>query len=227
METDKSHIFSSRFILTVLLSAYLLLLTAQTITDDSLPQYLFPEFAMGIVKMKNGSNQRVLMNYNTLTETMVFKQNGILMDMTNLDGIDTISLQNAKFVPAAKVFYEVLVNAPVSLFVQHKSELKSTGRPAAYGTKSQTTGPTSLSKLYTHNRSYNLKLPEDFKVSHSSVNWIRINGIMHKFLTERQFLKIFPGRENDIQKIISQTNLDIKNKNDLINLVNYCNELIK
>lgn len=227
MKTDKSPIFSNRFFLTIVLPAYVLSLTAQTITDDSSPQYLFPEFAMGIVKMKNGSSQSALMNYNTLTEKMVFKQNGNLMDMTNLDRIDTISLQNAKFVPVAEVFYEVLVNAPISLFVQHKSDLKSTGRPAAYGTTSQTSGPTSLSKLYTHNRSYNLKLPEDFKVTPSSVNWIRINGIMHKFLTERQFLRIFPGKENDKKKVINQTNLDIKNQNDLINLVNYCNELIK
>jgi hypothetical protein len=107
---------TTRFILTILLSAYVLLLTGQTSTNDSLPQYLFPEFTMGIVKMKSGSSQRALMNYNTLTETMVFKQNGNLMDMTNLDKIDTISLQNAKFVPAEKVFYEVLVNVPEDPF---------------------------------------------------------------------------------------------------------------
>lgn len=194
MIPDKHSLFSTRVILTFFLSAYGLSLIAQTVTDESAPQYLFSEFSRGIIKMKNGSSQIAIMNYNTLTEKMEFKQNDNMMYLTNLDGIDTVSLQNAKFIPVEKVFYEVLVDAPVSLFVQHVSELKSIGRPGAYGITSQTAGPTSVSKMYIDKKSYNLKIPDDTKVTPSPVNWIRINGIMHKFLTERQFLKIFPEK---------------------------------
>jgi hypothetical protein len=216
---------SNHALLTAIFSVCALALSGQTGKTDSLPQYLFRSFTRGVIKMKNGPAQSAVMNYNTLTERMVFEQNGKLLDMINLEKVDTVYLQNARFIPAGKVFYEVLVKKPVSLFVQHKSELKSLGRPAAYGTMSQTTASTSVSKLYIDNGTYNLELPEYFKLTSSPVSWIRKNGIMYRFLTERQFLKIFPEYKNEIQGIIDQENLDIKKRDDLIKLVNYCNDL--
>jgi hypothetical protein len=227
MKPGKNQKIIFRFILAIILSACTGSLIAQTVQSDSMTQYLLPAFSRGIVKIKNEASQSVVMNYNTVTEKMVFKQNGDLMDMINLEKIDTILLHNAKFVPVENVFYEVLVNAPVSLFIQHKSDLKSTGRPAAYGTTSQTSGPSSLSKLYSNNKSYNMKLPEDYKVTSSSVDWIRVNGTMHKFFTKSQFIRIFPSHTDEIKKLIEQNNIDIRNRDDLIKLVSYCNALYR
>jgi hypothetical protein len=221
----KHYAFSPRIILIGAALICAPTLVGQDNPDDASTQFLFPKFTAGTVRMKNGSVQQAEMNYNTLAERMIFRQNGRLMEMTELDRIDTVILQNCRFVPFEKVFYEVLFNGPVSLFVQNRTDLKSVGRPSAYGTTSQTIGPTSVSKLYMENNTFEMKVPEGYKIVPSPFYWIRQEGDMYKFMTERQFLKIFPGREKEIQKFIDQQKLDMKEKEDLKILVKYCNEL--
>jgi hypothetical protein len=200
-------------------------LTAQTDSISNLSQFLFPDFTTAVVKLKTGDSFTAIMNYNTVTEKMIFNQNGTLMDLNKPETVDTIFLQNKKFVFIEKTFCEVLVNAPVSLFIEHKSDLTSTGRPSAYGLKTQTLGTTSISTFYSENNAYNLKLPENFKVTPSPVSWVRIDNVMHRFLTVRQFLKIFPAKSEELKQFIDQSNIDIKKFDDLIKLVNYCNGL--
>ena len=45
---------------------------AQTNTDGSSPQFLYPDFTNGKVRMKNGKSQNLILNYNTVSEKMVF-----------------------------------------------------------------------------------------------------------------------------------------------------------
>jgi hypothetical protein len=202
-------------------------LTAQTDSIANLPQFLFPDFTIGVIKLKTGEIVTASMNYNTLTEKMTFNDNGTLSDLNKPEVVDTILLQNKKFIFNVNAFYEVLVNEPVSLYIQHKSDLKSTGRQGAYGTTSQTVGPTSIPKLYGTKNTYDLKIPENYTVVPSPVYWVRINNVMHSFLTERQFLKIFTGKEEEIKIFIKQSELNIKKQDDLIKIVYYCNELIR
>jgi hypothetical protein len=202
-------------------------LTAQIDSLSNRAQFLYPDFSTGVVKMKDGKTTSATMNYNTLTEKMTFYQNGTLMDMIKPETVDTITLQNNKFVFLEDAFLEVLVNGHVTLFIQHKSDLSSTGRPGPYGTKSQTSGPVSVPKLYTLNNTYNLKLPVEYVVTPSPVNWIRIDNEMHKILSNRQFFKLFPGNEDKIKEYINKNKLNIKKTDDLVKIVIYCNTLSK
>lgn len=219
----KYFAFTTRIILSGMILFCSGSLAGQDNGDDSSIQFLFPEFTSGTVRMKNGSVQQAEMNYNTLAERMIFKQNGRLMEMTELDKVDTVILQNCRFVPFGKVFYEVLFNGPVSLFVQNRTDLKSVGRPSAYGTTSQTIGPTSVSKLYMESNTFEMKVPDGYKIVPSPFYWIRKDGVMYKFLTERQFLKIFPDKEKEIKTFIDKNKLDIKDRDDLKILAGYCN----
>jgi hypothetical protein len=202
-------------------------LTAQIDSLSNRAQFLYPDFSTGVVKMKDGKTTSATMNYNTLTEKMTFYQNGTLMDMIKPETVDTITLQNNKFVFLEDAFLEVLVNGHVTLFIQHKSDLSSTGRPGPYGTKSQTSGPVSVPKLYTLNNTYNLKLPVEYVVTPSPVNWIRIDNEMHKILSNRQFFKLFPGNEDKIKEYINKNKLNIKKTDDLVKIVIYFNTLSK
>ena len=38
--------------------------------------YLFPEFTQGVVLMKDGGKNETLLNYNSLTEEMIFENKG-------------------------------------------------------------------------------------------------------------------------------------------------------
>ena len=52
--------------------------------------YLFPEFAKGTVLMKNGIKNDASLNYNSLTEEMIFENNGKKLAVSQLDKIEKI-----------------------------------------------------------------------------------------------------------------------------------------
>jgi len=202
-------------------------LSGQPDPDNPYPQLLFPGFAKGIVKMKTGNKYTASLNYNMVDEEMIFDQKGVYMVLDKPEEIDTVYMQNRKFVPVEKAFYEVVVNGPVSLYIQHKSRYAPVGSNTAYGLTSQTLGPTAVSTVRVGNQVRILELPENVKISPATVYWVRRNNEMNKFLSERQFLKIFPEYEIEIKEFIKQNKLDLRLREDLIRLGNYCNELIR
>jgi hypothetical protein len=200
--------------------------TAQPDSLISRSQFLFPDFSRSVVKLKTGKIITAMMNYNTITQKMTFSQNGTLSDLNKPEVVDTILIQNKKFIFYKNEFLEVIVNARVSLFIQHKSDLKSSGRPGAYGTTSHTLGPTSVSKLYSDNKGYDLNVPENFNVVQSPWYWMKINNTRSRIDSERQFLKLFPKNVEEIKQFIYKSDINIKKQEDLIKLVTYCNNLI-
>lgn len=202
-------------------------LKAQTNPDGSAPQFLFPDFSIGKVRMKNDKLQSIMLNYNTVSEKMVFEKDGNLYDMVNTEMIDTIFVQECKFVPVGKVFYEVLLIAPISLFVQHKGELLSPGTPAGYGGTSQVSNTKQLSSVQLSTGYYNLKLPQDYIVKTDRVYWIRKDNIMFSYTNERQFIKIFPDRGKEIKEFIKKQKIKFDMLQDQIRLAEHCNEMIR
>lgn len=200
---------------------------AQTNSEGEMPQFLFSDFTTGTVKMKNGKTQSIMLNYNTITEKMVYKQNEKLYDMISTDMIDTVFIKNSRFVPKGKAFYELLVEAPFALFIQHKGNLMSPGAPAAYGGYSQVSSSKYLSSIGLEGGYYNLKLPQDFIVKPEPVFWIKNGEDFQSFVSEKQYLKIFPGKEPELKKFIKQNRIKFDRIPDLIRLVKYANEILR
>ncbi len=226
MERLSLHLKLPLVILTLTLSVLANLTNAQPDSDYDLPQYLYPEFSPATLKIKNGRNQVLEMNYNELTGKMVFKRDGKLYDLINAEIVDTVYMQNTKFVRFGEVFYEVIFDAPVSLFLHHKGSLISLGKPAGYGTTSQTSSITTLSGIATDKGYYNFKLPPDLTVKVDLVYWVRRNNNMSSFTNIKQFLKIFPEKENDLKVYIKDNRIKVDRKDDLIKLMRYCNDIV-
>lgn len=224
MKQSNNHPIRKRTIFGLALLFIVMQLSAQPDSIANRPQFLYPEFTRSIVKLKSGDSHAAMMNYNTVTGKMIYYQDGLLLDLIKPETVDTIFMQNAKFVFNENEFYELLVNAPISLFIEHKSNVTLAGKPAAYGASSETTSSTAISQVYA-DQSYNFKLPDDLKLTHSPSNWLRINDVMNKFVSERQFLKLFPTKVAEIKKFINQNDIKFKSRNDLIKLVTYCNTL--
>jgi len=200
---------------------------AQTTADGSMPQFLFQEFSMGRVKMKNGQVQNSILNYNIVTEKMVYENGKDLYDMTNTELIDTVFVQNSMFVPSGKVFFEVLLAAPVSLFVQHTGSVMPPGAPAGYGGTSQVSSTKKLSGVELSSGYYNLKLPKDYQVQINPVYWIRAGKEYSSFINDRQFLKLFPEKEAELKKYIKDNRIKFSRQSDIVKLAWHYNEIIK
>jgi hypothetical protein len=206
---------------------YCIQLHAQTTPEGKYPQYLFPEFTNGVIKFKTGQSQTQKINYNTVSERMVIQKDAQYLDMTNIEAIDTIILHDRVFVLINKSFYEVLVNEPVTLFLQNKSDLIEQGSPSGYGGTSQTSAINVYSSVSLSGRTFNMEVPSEYSVRPSPVYWIREGDKMSSFLTMRQLLKIFSKENSEVKKFIDQNHIKIENRDGLVKLVNFYNERLK
>ena len=208
-----------------LLISFSLKINAQSDTIMIPEQFLFPEFSTGVLKMKNGEKVILNLNYNVVNEKMVFKQKDRIYDMVNYSNVDTVFIHQRKFVPVGKVFYEVIVNAPVSLFVQHKSTIKNPSRPAAYGGTSDVSSSTYINNMRIGNDVFRMDSNQEIIIEPKPVSWIRKNNEMYAVTNQKHFQKIFLDRKNVIREFIRQNHLDIENYDHLIKVVNYYNGL--
>lgn len=198
-------------------------LSAQKDTLSLDRQFLLPELHSASILFKDGSSIKARMNYNILSEKMIFEKDGKVLDLINTEKVDTISLQGKKYVPLEKIFIEVFDGSAIPLYTQYKGDLVPPGKPSGYGGTSQTSSIESIATLYGGAQSYNLKLPSDYTVKLTIINWIRFDGKMEKFISERQLLKIFKSKETEIKKFIKSNNTDLNNRTDIVKLLAFCN----
>ncbi len=230
----KSTISSLKItLLTLVIVLFSFNLSGQDNKGNPLPHFLFPTFIEGRVIMKDGSNFTTLLNYNMVEERMITELDGIYRYSKNPKLIDTIHLENRVFVPEENAFYEILSSGPVTFFQQNKSNLTSIGSEVGYGAKSRSVGPTQQKRFELIPVSelggevVNIDLPPNVEITPVSVFWVRMNNIFKKFSTERQFLKIFPEYNPELKEYFKKENINIKSREDVIKLGNYCNEIIK
>jgi len=221
------YLYSLLVFILLIITGLLSSACAQTKPDGSAPQFLFSDFTMSKVRMRNGQIQSVVLNYNTVSEKMVYEKDNNLYDMVNTEMIDTVFLQDGRFVPFGKLFYEVLLEAPVALFVQYKGELLPPGTPAGYGGTSQVSNTKLLSTVQLSSGYYNLKLPADYTVKVDQVYWIRKDSNMYSFVNERQFVKLDPGNTEEIKKYIKQARIKFDRLSDMVKLLSHYNEMVK
>ena len=202
-------------------------LSAQS-DDLTLQQYLFPEFSSTKVLLKNGNSQTVMMNYNMVTERMVYDQDGKKFDLINIGTIDTVVINKRKFIPHGKVFYELILKGePITLLIQPQASLQSAGTPAGYGGTSQVSATKRLSSIEVSSGRYNLPLSKDYIVDPSPVYWIRNGDEMFDFYGEKQLLKILSDKEKELKAYIKKNRIKITNTGQLAELINYYNSLMK
>jgi hypothetical protein len=217
--------FIMKFAITVIVSLMVFDLTAQNEAAQTLPQFLFPKFTRGIVKMKDGRKLVAVINYNTVDEEMIFEQNNKYMVLDKPEEIDTVYLQNRRFVFTDKVFYEVINSGKVTLFIQHKSRYTEKGTATAYGMTTKTAATINVTSIQGGNQVRHLELPDNVVVSPANVFWAKINGEMKKFTNQNQLIKLFPGSEEKIKEFIKVNNIDLKSREGLMNLGNFINSL--
>jgi len=216
-----------RFLCLVILVDAAIPVNAQKDSAVNLPNFLFPRFTKSTIKFKSGNTKAATLNYNIIDEEMVFVQPDAYMVLDNPELIDTVYIDDRKFIPFKKGFYELLLDGPVSLFIQHKTNLEIPGTTTGYGATSKTLAPSEFKQVYGPKGFVDLRIPDEYKLTDDSYYWIRRDMNMDKFSNKRQFLKLFKNKEKEINQFADRNNIDFAKTSDVIRLVNYCRELQK
>ena len=208
----------------IFLSLIMFSLFSQAQNSDKSLHYVFPEFKKGVILMDNKSTIETLFNYNILTEELVFDQNGEILAIGNdvLPKIDTVFIDNRKFIRLNNKFVEVLIDNNVKLFVQYKCKFIPPGKPAAYGGTSQTSSAKSVDQWLSGGVAYRLQLPNDYQVRPYSVYWIeKEGGDLEDFTSLKQLNKFYDKKKNVFKQYTKEHKIDFNNAEAVSRLIEY------
>ena len=186
--------------------------------------YLFPEFTQGVILMKAGTRNNAMLNYNSLTEEMIFENIGQkkAIGINEILLVDTVFIKDRKFVALNGKFVELVYHSKWDLYVEHKCKVEEQGKPAGYGGTSQTGAATSVSSLYTQGRFvYDLKLPDDYKTKPYSIYWLKKNGELYKFMNIRELKKLYEYKKQLFKKYLKINRVKYQDQEGIIQLIGY------
>ena len=199
---------------------------------NPIPHFLFPKFKDGIIIMKDGAKFNAVLNYNMVDERMITEVEGIYRYSKNPSQIERIMIDNRTFIPFGSAFYEILTSGNVTLFLQNKSSLTPKGNDTGYGYKSKSVGPVASTRFeltpvtHQYQEVAYIDLPQNVEVTPASVYWVSMGDKLKSFSTEKQFIKLFPEYSTQLKDYIRNEGIKMKNREDLIKLGIYCNEIM-
>lgn len=197
-------------------------LIAQNVNQPvTLTQYVFNEFSPGIVMMKSGEVYNQALNYNIVTNEMIFNNNGSFMAIAQPENVDTVFINNRKFIPLNKKFFEILADEKFPLLLEFTATIHEPGNPIGYGSNSSTNATSNLKSIISSGGSYALKLPDGYSVTPGYNYWILENGKLMKAGSDRQLIKIFPDKKDKIKDFIQKNHTNFSKREDMILLIQH------
>jgi len=197
--------------------------TFSQVKVTKLDQYLFPEFTTGTVLMKSGVRSEFELNYNTVTEEMLFEDRGqtLAIGYTEQLLIDTIIIQDRRFVLLNNKFVELLYQSNYVLFAENNCRILDRGKPTAFGGTSQTSAASAWGTIKSSGGIHELNLPEYYELKPYSEYWLRKNGILKKFSNFNELFKLNSGKKGAIRKFIKENSIEFEDRNDIVKLIKY------
>jgi hypothetical protein len=173
--------------------------------------------------MKNGTKNKAFLNYNSLTEEMIFKDKGNMLAIgeTKLELVDTVFIMDRKFITLNNKFVELISHSKYDLYAEHKCKLIPPGKPSAYGGTSETSAITSYSSINSGGRLYELKLSEDYEIKPYTFYWLKKNGELNKFINMKQLMKIYDDKKDLFKDYVKKHDVKYENQESIAEFIQY------
>lgn len=183
--------------------------------------FLLPEFANGKVLFSNGTNQRVLLNYNLLFEQMIFQQNGLVMALDHIKTVDTVYIDSLIFIPVDTFFYEVrLEQTAIPLYIRHSCNVTKDGGATPFGGTTQTGAVQNLTSYRLGVATpYQLRVADNYTVNKSAGFFIKVKEQFTPVKSAKQVGELYPGNEKKISIFIKDNHIIFNNKLDVERLL--------
>jgi hypothetical protein len=212
-----------KLVLSILISNLMVVSSFAQSKSVEISHYIFPEFTQGVVLMKSGEKVKTLLNYNSLTEEMIYIDNGTKLAIVDksLASIDTVFIRDKKFIPVKNKFYESIYHSKFDLYIEHKCFVNFPGKPAAYGGTSQTSSSTSYSSIFSEGVKLELKLPDGYEVQPYSCYWIKKNEAYKMFKNLRQLKNLYSTKKELFNAYVKEHNVEYDHQESIIRFIEY------
>lgn len=198
---------------------------AQTATDTSIRRQsmIFEQFVEGKVLLKSGAISEAPLNYLSTDQSILFKKEGVMYTLTELNSIDTIYISGRRFVPINNLVYEVVYDSgKVALVVTYNSRLKPliatvdhTGSSKqSINVVSNTVSDVYLTRLYKGN--YAVEIVKHY--------WLKNYTKVSRANRLKDFLNTFKESSHPAIINFEKTNhINYSIESDMIKLLKFCN----
>ncbi|MFD0766320.1 hypothetical protein ACFQZI_15770 [Mucilaginibacter lutimaris] len=200
---------------------------AQASAKQTSSTFLFPEFTSGTVFQKNGATLDATLDYNTVTQEMMFAQEGKNLILNDVSNIDSVVINGVVLVPARNVFFEKLTKTPIALYAQYKGKIVQ-GDPLGgrIGTSNSTLNGQLNGRKANNDKpgNYDLKLADGYTMDVQTIYWLKKGNEYTQVSTLKAFTKQFPGKEAQIDAFVKENNISIVKIQDMIRLTEFVNK---
>jgi hypothetical protein len=194
-------------------------------------RYLFENFENGTVLFNNGSVGQGKMNYNLLVGEMQFidSKTEEILALANVQDVTAVSIAGRMFIPfstKSNEFMEILLDGDLSLTIKRKTTAVPYGKAGAYGTVNTSAAITSVSSIDYDVKRESLSVSEYQQISIQTDYYLVSTGKHILITTKKTILDAIPkNKRPQIEQYMADRNLNLKEEQDLIKLIEYCNQL--
>ncbi len=192
--------------------------------EGSLSYYIFPEFVEGVVLMKNGNKNDLSINYNAVSEEMVFVKRGHRMAIgeTESELIDTVYMNKKKFIKLDGKFVEILYQSKISeLYVQYKCELDHSEKPISYSQSSRGAARDNQSFSYGTGLVSESMVTFAYTPNHFLVYYLSQQGKVYEITAMRALRKFYKDKQDQYKSYVKDHEISFENIDQIVELVNY------
>lgn len=192
--------------------------------EDTLKQagYVYDHFISGIVLLKNGNRESAPLNYDANQQAIAFQQDKQFMTLTNVDDVDTVYIESAKFIPVKGLFYQLLNEPSSSSILLASYYCKPHPVTASVDHNGTSTQNKNVVSSNVSDAYLNRRYKGDFYMDFQKEYWLKIKGAFFRVTNEKQIRKTFPEKSDNIHAFVEQNKIDFKKEDDLLRLIQYC-----
>lgn len=199
------------------------------ITQIVLSHYVFPDFTDGYVSIGGGRTQQMRLNYNTVTEEMVFQRGEQVLAIgdAEMKELEYVAISGRKFVVKNGKFVEVLYEGKThTVYAEHRSTVVPPGNPAPYGGTSHVSAVDRYSGITGDgNMYYKLQLPDGYKVKPVMNYLVERDGKITRIFNLKQFRKVYSDKKDTFDKFIKENKIKFENLSDITDMAHAMDNL--
>lgn len=215
-------------------------------TAQSRVAMLLDDYEDGAVYLRNNFPVRVPLNYDGGLHNMRYMQDGQIMELQNVQDVDSVKIGARKFVPLNGRFCEVFVpknaSSDATLLVEWSMSRQHIGYKGVMGNVSQVRGhsvnisvasnilagstttegvmQSGNSSQMTGNSNQSTAQSQDvYKTRYYNVYYLYRDGKARKFKNKKQLLKLFPGRTDEVERVLRHHHVDFQMPQTVIDAV--------
>lgn len=187
------------------------------------PLFIFEQFLNAKIHFKNRSITVVPMNYDAANDKMYFKRDGQLMELIQLETVDSVVwAKKLCFIPYEKGFLEKVTLRHGTVYIHWQIRNINIGSIGALGVITQ----AKVDQVFSA-RNKSKYSADIYRQKNRNDYYLSIDGSLKKVTTLKQILKLFPGQEAAIEAFVEKENTQMGIPMSVLNLLDFCLSLTK